>query len=172
MSARRDTASTFVHSQTEVPETSMDSFPKADLSKRIVAAILDAVLTVAVGFIPWLGGLLAMAYWLLRDGLDLDFMDHRSLGKKIMRLRPVTADGRTTDVADSIKRNWPLAFGGLAQFLAFVPFIGWLLLIPVFLIALGLGLVEVVLVITDPQGRRLGDRMAGTRVAEAMEEVR
>ncbi len=144
----------------------MDQAPKADLSKRIIAAVIDAVITFVVGFVPWVGGLAAMAYWLVRDGLDLSFMDHRSLGKQLMKIRPLTADEQPTDLADSIKRNWPLAFGGLGQFLTFIPFIGWILLIPVFFIAFGLGVVELVLVITDGQGRRLGDRFANTHVVE------
>jgi len=144
----------------------MEPLPKADLTRRIIAGVIDAAITMVVGFIPWLGGLLATGYWLVRDGLELEFMDHRSIGKKLMKLRPVTADGQPTEMGDSIKRNWPLAFGGVAQLLLFIPIIGWILLIPVVFIAFAVGVVEVVLVITDTEGRRLGDRFAGTRVVE------
>jgi uncharacterized RDD family membrane protein YckC len=144
----------------------MEPHPKADLTRRIIAGVIDAAITMVVGFIPWLGGLLATGYWLVRDGLDLEFMDHRSIGKKLMKLRPVTADGQPTEMVASVKRNWPLAFGGVAQLLLFIPIIGWILLIPVVFIAFAVGIVEVVLVITDSEGRRLGDRFAGTRVVE------
>ena len=144
----------------------METPPKADLTRRIIAGVIDAAITMVVGFIPWLGGLLATGYWLVRDGLDLEFMDHRSIGKKLMKLRPVTADGQPTEMGDSIKRNWPLAFGGVAQLLLFIPIIGWILLVPVVFIAFAVGVVEVVLVITDSEGRRLGDRFAATRVVE------
>jgi len=147
----------------------MEPYPKADVTKRIIAGVIDVAITVVVGFIPWLGGLVATAYWLVRDGLDVSFMDHRSVGKQIMKLRPVTAQGRPTEMADSIKRNWPLAFGGIAQLLLFIPIVGWLLLIPVGFIAFAIGVAEVVLVLSDGAGRRLGDRFANTQVIETEE---
>lgn len=139
---------------------------KAELSKRIIAVVIDAVLAMVVGMIPLVGGLVGAAYWLVRDGLEVEFMDRRSLGKKLMKLRPVRLDGQPMDIATSVKRNWMFAFGGVAQILMYIPIIGWLMLIPVALIALALGLFELFKVITDPQGRRLGDSMAGTKVIE------
>ena len=53
--------------------------------KRFVAAIIDAVITVVVGFIPLVGGLAATAYWLVRDGMELDFMDRRSIKRTANR---------------------------------------------------------------------------------------
>ncbi len=118
-----------------------------------------------VGFIPVIGGIIATAYWLLRDGLDVEFMDHRSLGKKVMKLRPVMLDGSPVDITASIKRNWMFALGGIAGFLA-MTIIGLVVAIPLGLIAFVLGIVEVVLVITDAEGRRIGDKTGGTRVIE------
>ena len=60
---------------------------KADLGKRFLAVLIDAGIAVVVSFVPVIGGLAAAAYWLIRDGLALDFMDHRSVGKKLMDLR-------------------------------------------------------------------------------------
>lgn len=139
---------------------------KADLTKRAVAGIIDAVAAVLVGLIPIVGGLVATAYWLVRDGLDIEFMPNRSLGKKIVGLKPVTLDGRPVDIETSIKRNWPWAISGVAQLLFFIPFLGWLLAIPVVLLALGVGLWEIFLVVTTPDGRRMGDKFAGTTVVE------
>jgi uncharacterized RDD family membrane protein YckC len=139
---------------------------KADLTKRAVAGIIDGVAAVLVGFIPLVGGLLSTAYWLARDGLDLEFMPNRSLGKKVVGLKPVMLDGRPVDLETSLKRNWPFAISGVAQILLFIPIIGWLLMVPVALLALAAVIVEVFLVLTDDEGRRLGDRFAETRVVE------
>ena len=84
---------------------------KPDIGKRAIAVIIDAVIAVVVGLIPIAGGIVATAYWLVRDGLDLEFMDHRSIGKKVMKLRPVTLDGQPLDIATSIKRNWMFGLG-------------------------------------------------------------
>ena len=109
------------------------------------------------------GGIAATAYWLLRDGMDLEFMDHRSIGKKVMKLRPVTLDGQPLDMEASIERNFGL--GGLTQLFA-MTFIGLVIAIPLGLVALVIGIIEIVLVFTDQEGRRIGDKMAGTRVIE------
>jgi uncharacterized RDD family membrane protein YckC len=151
---------------TTVPAPVTAAGPKADLVKRAVAAIIDAVIGSVINLIPVVGGLVAGAYWLFRDGLDLEFMDRRSIGKKIMRLRPVTLDGRPMDPATSAARNWMFAVGGVVALLFWIPFIGWLLIVPVAIAGLILGIVELVLVLTDPQGRRLGDRIAKTQVIE------
>ena len=138
---------------------------KPDIGKRAVAAIIDAVIAVAIGFIPVLGGIIAAAYWLLRDGMEFEFMDRRSIGKKVMKLRPVRLDGSPMDMMASAKRNWMFALGGVIQLLVFT-IVGIVLAIPLALIAFLLGIVELILVLTDPEGRRLGDKIAGTRVVE------
>jgi uncharacterized RDD family membrane protein YckC len=142
---------------------------KADLTKRFLAALIDGGLSFVVGFVPVIGGLVAAAYMLLRDGLELEFMDRRSIGKKVMKLRPVRLDGQPMDLVASAKRNWMFALGGIISLLMFIPFLGWLLMIPVALAALALGIIELVLVITDAQGRRLGDKIAATQVVEVSE---
>ncbi len=147
-------------------DLSVATAPKADLGKRVVAAIIDGVLGVVIGLIPVIGGLIAAAYWLLRDGLDLEFMDQRSVGKKLMKLRPVTLDGSPVDIMTSVKRNWMFALGGVISLLLYIPILGWLLMIPVALVALIIGVIELVLVVTDDKGRRFGDRMANTQVVE------
>ena len=150
-------------------DVGVNEMPKADLQKRIIAGVIDAVAAMVVGFIPWIGGLVATAYWLTRDGLDIEFMNRRSIGKQVMKLRPVTADGQRTDMETSIKRNWPLAVGGVAQILLFIPIIGWILIPIVAFAALILAIVELVLVVTDPKGRRMGDKFGGTQVIESEE---
>lgn len=139
---------------------------RADLGKRAIAAIIDAVIAIVVGLIPLVGGIAATAYWLVRDGMDIEFMDHRSIGKKVMKLRPVTLDGQPMDITASVKRNWMFALGGIAQFFA-MTIIGLVIAIPLGLAAIVIGIIEVVLVFTDAEGRRMGDKMAGTRVIES-----
>ncbi len=139
---------------------------KADLGKRFVAGIIDAVAAVLVAMIPVVGGLIAAAYWLLRDGLEFDFMDRRSLGKKVMKLRPVRLDGKPMDLETSMRRNWVFALGGVISALLFIPVLGWILAIPVGLASLALGLTELYKVLTDAEGRRLGDSWARTKVIE------
>jgi uncharacterized RDD family membrane protein YckC len=94
---------------------------KADLVKRFIAALIDNVLVALVGAIPIVGGIVGAAYILLKDGLDFEFMDKRSLGKKLMKLRPVRLDGGSMDITTSIQRNWPLAIGSV---LAIIPILG------------------------------------------------
>lgn len=141
--------------------------PAPDLSKRAVAALIDAAVGFVLGLVPVLGGFAAAAYWLVRDGLDVEVMDRRSLGKRVMGLRPVRLDGAPMDVATSARRNWMFAIGGAVSVLAFIPIVGWLLMVPVALVALALSLYEIYKVLTDDEGRRWGDRQAGTKVVEA-----
>lgn len=138
---------------------------KADLGKRIPAALIDGILAFVVGFIPFIGGLIGTAYWCVRDGLEIDFMDKRSIGKKVMKLRPVTLDGSPMDIMVSIKRNWMFALSGIAQVLAYT-IIGLIIAIPLALVVFLLVILELVLVITDDEGRRLGDKIANTMVIE------
>ncbi len=160
-----------------VPESGVPAAPsagKADAGKRIVAALIDAIPAIVVGFvlglIPFIGGLigglLAGGWWLVRDGLELDFADKRSPGKKIMKLRPVRLDGQPMTMEVSIKRNLPLAVYCVGYILWVVPVLGWLVSIPIFAIGAIVSLIEAVLALTDPEGRRMGDKYAGTKVIE------
>ena len=149
----------------QVSGASEVSAARPDFAKRAIAVIIDALLAFVVGLVPVIGGLAATAYWLVRDGLDVEFMDHRSFGKKVMKLRPVTLDGSPVDIMTSVKRNWMFALGGLTQLFAFT-IIGLVIAIPLGLVAFVIGIIEVVLVLSDVEGRRLGDKLAGTRVIE------
>ncbi len=135
-----------------------------DLMTRFLAFFIDAVIVAVVGLVPVVGGLVGILYILTRDGLAYDFMDGRSIGKKVMKLRPVRLDGLPMDVRTSVRRNWPLAFGSLTQALLFVPVIGWILIPFVGLAGVILVVIEVIRVVTRPDGRRWGDELAGTRV--------
>ena len=147
--------------QAPAKETKPKEAVKADLGKRAVAAIVDWAITWVVALIiPFLGGIIGAAYILLRDGFNISFMDRRSLGKKLLKLRPTTLDGSPVDLVVSMKRNWVFAVGPL---LMIFPIVGWIL---GSIIGLVLGIIEIILVLTDPEGRRMGDKMANTKVIE------
>jgi uncharacterized RDD family membrane protein YckC len=137
---------------------------KPDTVARFLAYLIDAVAVYAVGMVPVIGGLVGIAYVLARDGLEYDFMDRRSIGKKIMKLRPVRLDGQPMDLRTSFMRNWPLTIGSLAQVLLYIPVVGWVLLPFVAIAGVVIAVLEVVRVLTDPEGRRWGDLLAGTKV--------
>ncbi len=148
-----------VQGQGEAP-----GFEKADEGKRIVAAAIDGALAAIVMLVPFIGGLVAAAYVLVRDGLDVPYLYHQSFGKKIMGIQAVTLDGHALDLSASIMRNLPLAVGYLGSVFVLIPILGWLLAVVVGLLGVVLGILEIVLVLTDPDGRRLGDKLAETWV--------
>ena len=139
---------------------------KAELSKRFLAMLIDCVLTMVVAWVPVIGGLVGGAYMLLRDGLELDFMDQRSIGKKVMKLRPIRLDGQPMDMATSVKRNWPFAIGLLGSVLVVIPVIGWVALLLLAVIGMIVTIIEAIMVLTDAEGRRMGDKLAETMVVE------
>lgn len=149
-----------------LPLSSVHDAPKADLGKRFIALIIDAVISAALGLVPIVGGIVGTVYIVVRDGLDVDFMPNRSFGKKIMDLQPVRLDGRKVDLETSLRRNWMFGIGALTSLLLYIPILGWILIPFVALISLAIGIYEIYLVMTDAEGRRWGDKMAGTKVIE------
>jgi len=153
---------------TPVPPPAAPPTPgKPDLVTRFLAFFIDAVIVSVVGLVPVLGTLVGIAYALLRDGLHYEFMDGRSIGKKLMKLKVVRHDGSPMDMATSARRNWPLAVGSLAQGLLILPVIGWILFPFAVIAGALLALFEAYRVVTDPEGRRWGDALAGTKVVQA-----
>jgi len=146
-----------------------DTAAKPDLGKRAIAAIIDGAIAGAVGLIPVIGGVVGALYILLRDGFDFEFMQGRSVGKTLMKLRPVRLNGAKMDLGTSARRNWTVALGSLATFLLIVPLLGWLLYIPVLIAAVVIGIIEIVSVVNSPDGRRWGDKLADTKVIEVAE---
>ena len=116
---------------------------RASKWKRLGAALLDGFFTMATGFIPYVGIVVAVAYTLLKDGMGLKGLKGRSLGKSLLNLKVVAFEGGAEMArwTDSLKRN----------FLFLIPF---------------MGLVEAIVVLADKDGRRLGDRIAGSLVVE------
>jgi uncharacterized RDD family membrane protein YckC len=121
-------------------------YVKADLRKRFRAASIDGLMVVTLclfcgttGSLPYLAA--AAAYVLLRDAIG-----GQSVGKLLLGLVAIDLQtGRAASVSGSVKRNL-------------------LLLLP------GANVVAIILewrtIATDPQGQRLGDRLAQTQVVE------
>lgn len=149
--------------------------------RRFAAAALDGAMAVALALLPaalapapktrafGAGMLVAAAFVLLRDAIPYGEYGARSLGKRWFGVRPVPMAGHPMSVMDSIRRNATLAsalgligalklFGGARGFVFDTILIG---------VALALIAIEAMLVGIDPVGRRIGDRIARTRVLEA-----
>lgn len=118
----------------------------ASLADRVIATLIDVAVMIVVNFVPVIGQLASLAYLVLRDSLP--FLDGQSLGKKAMKIRAVTGDGK------GLSGNWG---PGVIR--------NVVLLIPLF------GFVELFVLITR-QGKeggmlRLGDEWGKTRVIKA-----
>jgi uncharacterized RDD family membrane protein YckC len=124
----------------------VSAYPKADVAKRVSAAIVDALLiaTLLILFrssesVAYLvaGG----AYLLLRDGVA-----GRSVGKFFCSLVVVNLEtGRPCGQIGSVRRNALFLLPGANVVAAFL---------------------EARTIVRDPQGQRLGDRLALTQVVE------
>jgi hypothetical protein len=124
----------------------VSSYSKVDLRRRFLAAAVDASLVVtgvslytATGAVPFLVG--AAAYVAMRDAIA-----GRSVGKFVVGLVVIHLEsGRPAGGMASLRRNLLFLLPGAN------------------LVALGL---ESLTIVRDPQGQRLGDRLAQTQVVE------
>lgn len=162
-----------VQGKEERPETNEAkindvALTKADPVKRIIAFIIDLVASMIVGLIPFIGGIIGALYMLLRDALPIEALEHKSVGKKLLKLSVVNiADPATKiDYAASAKRNWMFALGPIMLFFIFIPIIGWILDILIGIACFVLVIIEIVKIFADDKGVRMGDKIAGTMVIE------
>lgn len=139
---------------------------KVDPITRFLAFLIDGVVASVLSVVPVIGGIAGAAYLVVRDGLDVEFMNERSLGKRVMDLHVVRLDGQPMDVETSARRNWMWGIGGITGALAYIPILGWVLIPFVALVGLAIGVYEGYRVLTDPEGRRWGDQMAQTKVTK------
>jgi uncharacterized RDD family membrane protein YckC len=132
-----------------------------------------------LGFVAAYGTRIVIVLILMIDlalvlGRDLTGGD-RSLGKKLMNIRVVRSNGEPISVMDSIKRNVlfspALILGLVGAILGLIPLLGCLaqclLIVPRLLaglFALGAVIWEIIQIVQEPEGVRLGDKMAQTRV--------
>ncbi|MDA8387691.1 MAG: RDD family protein [Nitrospiraceae bacterium] len=126
----------------------------AGLLLRVVAKSADVIIILAVAeFLPKAGFLAGVGYMLIGDGLS----GGRSLGKRLLGLVVLNREGSACQVKESILRNMILG-GGIILWK--VPLIGWMLAAVVFVL-------EFIILVGSPEGRRIGDEIANTRVVEA-----
>jgi len=112
---------------------------KADNGSRIVAVIIDSLISGACWIIPIFGWAAGFAYFLTKDGLP--FLDGQSIGKKAMGIRAVTEDGQP------LTNNWGPCL--IRNIVLYIPFFA---------------LVELIVLFTNDKGLRLGDQWAKTKV--------
>lgn len=140
---------------------------KADTTRRILAALIDSFIAWIPAMIPVVGALVSIAYMLTRDAIMYEFTKqddwrNRSIGKKLMGIEVVRLDGSQVDFTAAIRRNIPLSIGNI---IAIIPIIGWIL---GGLIGFIFGIIELILALTDKDGRRLGDRWGNTQVVTSI----
>jgi RDD family len=123
-------------------------YAKVDVWKRLLAASLDGMPAIAAWFLYrstdslW-GAAVAVIYLLLRDGIG-----GQSLGKLLVGLLVINVQtGRLCTWKESALRNVFVLIPGAN-------------LVAIFL--------ESITIIRDPQGQRLGDRLAQTQVIEGL----
>jgi uncharacterized RDD family membrane protein YckC len=132
-----------------------EEFKRAGLLLRTVAKILDfIIIAAAVEVVPTAGFFAGLAYLLIGDGL----FDGRSLGKKLIGLRVVSADTNIPcTFRDSILRNSTLGIGFLFYK---VLWLGWMLIILI-------SIIEFIILLGSKDGKRFGDEIAKTVVIES-----
>ncbi|MBN2432085.1 MAG: RDD family protein [Acidobacteria bacterium] len=165
---------------------------------RFIAALIDfliafaiyvvfAILSVILAFIhsaigallSVIGALVVMGFFLARDMV----FSGNSLGKKLMKIKTVTAGGEALSFTHSAKRNFVFAVPYLFLFVQnLLGFIGailpsavsclagvvglilWVLQVIIALAVLGFIIWEIITITKEPDGIRWGDTFAGTRV--------
>jgi uncharacterized RDD family membrane protein YckC len=130
------------------PKAFVSPYPRADVRRRAAAAIADGMLLLVFALLAATQNTILFVaigamYVLLRDAL---FIPGQSVGKFLFGLRVINlATGRPCGRLQSAQRNFILVVPGLN------------------LVAVAL---EAVAVPRDPQGQRLGDKLANTQVIE------
>jgi hypothetical protein len=123
--------------------------------------------------VSFVGALLSLGYVLGRDVLG----GGRSLGKKLQDIRLITLDGHAVTFVDSARRNAIFAVGStlalLSATLHLVPCLGDIvacMIVPLVflggLVGVAAVVVEVLKIVQEPAGIRLGDQWAETRVVK------
>lgn len=130
-------------------------YPKAVILHRVIARLIDFLLIAVLREIfPPVGFYISLTYLLIADGL----FHGKSVGKHLVGLQTVVPDkNRSASFRESILRNFPLL---IAYLFLGVPYMGWI----IFLLITGF---ELLLMIGNEKGMRLGDELARTQVRDS-----
>jgi uncharacterized RDD family membrane protein YckC len=124
-----------------------------------VAKFLDVLLASAIDQVPLVVGFFAaVTYVMIADG----FQPGGSVGKRLLGLATRASGGRECGVRESLLRN--RRAGGCVRPVAVTPAGGWFAGAVGWLVLIGAFGLEGILLVGNPQGQRLGDELAGTRV--------
>jgi|WetSurSiteA1Bulk_404760.scaffolds.fasta_scaffold215232_2 uncharacterized RDD family membrane protein YckC len=132
-----------------------EELKRAGLFIRAVAKILDFIIIAATAeLVPKAGFFAGLAYLLIGDG----FFDGRSIGKKLIGLKVVSAGTYSPcTFRDSVLRNSTL---GLGYVLFNILWFGWFFLLLVFVL-------EFIVLLGSSNGMRIGDEIAKTMVIDS-----
>jgi len=124
----------------------LSPYAKADVRRRLYAATIDGLVVVTSCLLYWTSEFVlylaaGAAYLLFRDAIRGQSVGKFLLGLVVINLQ----NGRPTSLARSVRRNLLLLLQGAN-------------VVAIFL--------EVRTIVRDPQGQRLGDRLALTQVVE------
>jgi uncharacterized RDD family membrane protein YckC len=139
-------AAVYFPAVTQLSIALVSPYAKADVRKRLFAATIDGIPVIATWLLYWDSGsllfpVIGAGYLLLRDS-----MGGQSLGKLLLGLAVISLEtGRPCTLKGSVWRN----------ILFLVPGAN---VVAIFL--------EPITVVRDPQGQRLGDKLAQTQVIE------
>ena len=126
----------------------LSPYAKADVKRRLFAATIDGLIVVSSGLLYWTSD---FALYLATGAAYLMFRDAirgQSVGKFLLGLVVISLENsRPCSLAGSVRRNLLLLLPGTN-------------VVAIFL--------EARTVVRDPQGQRLGDRLAQTQVVEGL----
>ncbi len=147
----------------------------APIWRRLLAAFIDSLIGSFLFFVPIVGGIFGLLYILSKDAIMYRLTGYpqwknKSIGKKLLGLKLEKKDGTnwgegkesegnyTVDIKTSAWRNLTLAPGRAVRI---IPLLGWVLG-PI--VGAIFKLIELIVLTSDPEGIRLGDRLVGTIV--------
>ncbi len=134
-----------INDQFDLGKDNSDKFVEYELASagdRLNAALIDIAVLIGLYFLPNFGKILGFAYFLLRDSLP--FLKGQSIGKRLMKIRVIDIFS-----ADDLKEKYDKSIIRTIS-----------LIIPVF------NIIDAIMVYTDPEKKRFGDKWAGTIVTK------
>ncbi|MBI1823918.1 MAG: RDD family protein [Nitrospirae bacterium] len=130
-------------------------FPKAVILHRVIAKLIDFLfIAVLRQLFPPVGLYISITYLLIADGL----FHGKSIGKRLVGLQTyIPQKNKEASFRESIIRNFPLL---IAYLFLLIPIVGWIL----FFAIIGF---ELLLMIGNEKGLRIGDELAHTQVVDS-----